>query len=56
MSIEHLIQNKRNLYMFIWTNYYSKKVNELAARILGSTTVMGIYKITNIITHEIYIG
>lgn len=56
MSIEHLIQNKRNLYMFIWTNYYSKRVNELAARILGPTAVMGIYKITNTITRETYIG
>lgn len=56
LSIEHLLSNKRSLRMLIWTNYYSKKVNELAARVLGADEVCGIYKITNIETQQIYIG
>ena len=55
-SIAHLILNKRNLYMFLWTNYYSKRVNELAIRVLGDKPITGIYKITNIETQQIYIG
>lgn len=55
-SIKHLISNRRNLLMFLWTNYYSKKVNELAARVLGATAVCGIYKITNTQTQQVYIG
>lgn len=55
-SIAHLILNKRNLYMFLWTNYYSKRVNELAIRVLGDKPVTGIYKITNIETQQVYIG
>lgn len=56
MSIEHLLKNKRNLYMLIWTSYYSKAVNELAARVLGNEVITGIYKITNINTQQVYIG
>lgn len=55
-SIAHLILNKRNLYMFLWTNYYSKRVNELAIRVLGDKPIIGIYKITNIETQQVYIG
>lgn len=50
LSIEPLIVNKRSLRMFLWSNYYSKRVNELMARVLGATDVCGIYKITNIET------
>lgn len=55
-SIENQIKNKRSLQMFIWTNYYSKAVNELANRVLGPKEVVGIYKITNIETGQMYIG
>lgn len=56
MSIEHLLSNKRNLYMLIWSSYYTKRVNELAVRVLGNQPVMGIYRITNIETQQMYIG
>lgn len=56
MSIENQLRNKRSLYMLIWTNYYSKAVNELANRVLGAGVVTGIYKITNIQTQQVYIG
>lgn len=42
--------------MFLWTNYYSKRVNELAIRVLGDKSIIGIYKITNIETQQVYIG
>ena len=32
--------------MVIWTSYYSKKVNELCSRIIGTEIKSGIYKIT----------
>lgn len=56
LSIKHLISNKRNLLMLIWTSYYSKRVNELAIRVLGNKPVCGIYRITNIQTKQSYIG
>lgn len=56
MSIEHLLSNKRNLYMLIWSSYYTKRVNELAVRVLGNQPIMGIYRITNIETQQMYIG
>lgn len=56
LSIKHLISNKRNLYMLIWSSYYSKRVNELAVRVLGNNAVCGIYRITNIKTQQSYIG
>lgn len=56
MSIEHLLSNKRNLYMLIWSSYYTKRVNELAVRVLGNQPVMGVYRITNIETQQMYIG
>lgn len=56
MSIEYLLSNKRNLYMLIWSSYYSKRVNELAVRVLGNKPVMGIYRLTNIETQQMYIG
>ena len=56
MSIEHLLSNKRNLYMLIWSSYYSKRVNELAVRVLGNKPIMGIYRLTNIETQQMYIG
>lgn len=56
LSIEYLLRNKRNLRMLLWTSYYSKAVNDLAGRVLGNKEIMGIYKITNIQTQQVYIG
>lgn len=56
LSIKHLISNKRNIYMLIWSSYYSKRVNELAVRVLGSNPICGIYRITNIQTQQAYVG
>lgn len=40
----------------IWSTYFQKKVSELCSRVLGTKTVCGIYKITNLKTQQCYIG
>ena len=46
------------LSKLIWTTYYQKKVTDMCNRILNNPTaaVCGIYKITNLITQQYYIG
>ena len=56
-EVKKIIHNQRVLSMLIWQTYISKPLKALAAKVLNSTSpVMGIYKITNIITDECYIG
>ena len=40
----------------IWSSYIMKPTSDLCNRVLGSSTVCGIYKITNQLTGQIYIG
>lgn len=40
----------------IWSSYVIKPASDLCNRVLGSSVVCGIYKITNLITKEVYIG
>lgn len=40
----------------IWSTYCQKKVTEMCNRILGTESVCGIYKITNLQTKQCYIG
>lgn len=40
----------------IWTTYYQKQTTDLCNRILGTEKVCGIYKITDLITDQVYIG
>lgn len=44
------------LNKLIWSTYYQKKVTEMCNRILGTETICGIYKITNLITEQCYVG
>lgn len=55
-SIESELRDPRPIRMIIWTTYYSKKANELCARILGTEDKTGIYKITNKDNQLCYIG
>ena len=56
-EVKKIIHNQRVLSMLIWQTYVSKPLKALAAKVLNSTSpVMGIYKITNTITDECYIG
>ena len=44
------------LSKLIWTQYFQKQMTELCDRILGKKIVCGIYKITNLLTEQCYIG
>lgn len=44
------------LNKLIWSTYYQKKVTEMCNRILGTDIVCGIYKITNLVTEQCYVG
>ena len=44
------------LSKLIWTQYFQKQTTELCNRVLGTTKVCGIYKITNLVTKQCYIG
>ena len=44
------------LSKLIWTQYFQKQMTELCDRVLGKQTVCGIYKITNLLTEQCYIG
>lgn len=48
--------NPRVISMLIWQTYFRDIMNDLCNYILGNKIVCGIYKITNQITDECYIG
>lgn len=44
------------LSKLIWTQYFQKQMTQLCDRTLGKKVVCGIYKITNLLTEQCYIG
>lgn len=50
------LSNPLILNKLIWSVYYQKKVSALCNQVLGTDTVCGIYKITNLETKKCYIG
>lgn len=56
MAFKKTLNNQRILSMLIWQTYYQKPLKMKSAEILGTKDVTGIYKITNIVTKECYIG
>lgn len=50
------LNSPRILSMLIWQNFFRDKMTELCNNILGTKTICGIYKITNQLTKECYIG
>lgn len=50
------LNKPRILSMLIWSTYFQKQMTALCNNVLGTKTVCGIYKITNQITNECYIG
>ena len=44
------------LSKLIWTQYFQKQMTELCDRVFGKKTICGIYKITDLITEQCYIG
>ena len=61
-DISRLQQFKKSLYdpsiasKVIWSSYIMKPTSDMCNRVLGKSTVCGIYKITNKATGEVYIG
>ena len=55
-NIKLTLNKPRVLSMLIWQTWFQKPLKTLTANILGVSTVTGIYKITNIVTEECYIG
>lgn len=55
-SVKARLTKPRILSMLIWQTYYQKPMTQLCNNILGVTTVCGIYKITNQLTDQCYIG
>ena len=50
------LHNPIVLGKYIWTTYYQKKYKVLAANVLGEEVVCGVYKLTNQLTKECYVG
>lgn len=44
------------LSKLIWSQYFQKQMTALCDRVLGKKVICGIYKITNLLTSECYIG
>ena len=44
------------LSKLIWTQYFQKQMTELCDRVFGKNPISGIYKITDLITEQCYIG
>lgn len=50
------LHNPRILSMLIWQTFFQKNMTSLCNNVLGTKTVTGIYKITNLNTKMCYIG
>lgn len=55
-KIKPNLNKPRVLSMLIWSTFFQKQMNTLCVNVLGSETVTGIYKITNQLTGEVYVG
>jgi hypothetical protein len=55
-AIKAMLFNPVILSKLIWTTYFQKQTTDMCNRILGVNKVCGIYKITNLITQQCYIG
>lgn len=55
-QLKKIFRNPTVISKLIWSQYFQKPVSALCNKILGSATVCGIYKITNLITEQVYIG
>lgn len=54
--VKNQLNNPRILSMLIWQTYWQKPMTTLCNNVLGTSIVCGIYKITNQLTGECYIG
>ena len=55
-TIKPKLNNQRILSMLIWQTFYRTPMTDLCNRVVGKEVKTGIYKITNQLTKECYIG
>ena len=55
-GIKPRLNNPRILSMLIWSTYFQKPMTTLCNNVLGTSTVVGIYKVTNQLNGLCYIG
>lgn len=55
-SLRPMLNNDRALSMLLWQTYYQPLAKKQFPLILGTKVITGIYKITNQITNQCYIG
>ena len=55
-SVESLLSNPEAINKVIWKMYYEKPYTDLIGRVGLTSTVCGIYKITNIDNQMTYVG
>lgn len=55
-AVKAMLFNPVILSKLIWTTYFQKQTTELCNRVLGVNKICGIYKITNLLTQQYYIG
>ena len=55
-ALKPSLNKPRVLSMLIWQTWFQKPLKALAANVVGVNDKMGIYKITNTVTKECYIG
>lgn len=55
-NIKPTLNNQRILSMLIWSTFFQKPMTALCNNVLGTTTITGIYKITNQNNNMCYIG
>lgn len=55
-SIKLSLHQPMILNKLIWSTYFQKQTTEMCDRILGTKTVCGIYKITDLKTKQCYVG
>lgn len=55
-QIKTMLSKPVILNKLIWASYYQKQTNELCNRILGTKIKCGIYKITNLLSQQAYVG
>jgi hypothetical protein len=55
-QVKKTLNKPRVLSMLIWQTWFQKPLKALSANVLGTKTITGIYKITNVETGECYVG
>lgn len=56
LELRNVYHNPQVINKLIWSEFFQKQTNELCNRVIGKDKKCGIYKITNLITNECYIG